>query len=229
VFVVLAGIGAVLMAAGWRGLSETLPVSARQSRGFANMRAVLGVLVRDRRLMGLTICFSAGFGAVFAYISGSPFVFEKVFGLSPQVFGLVFGLNAVGLVAASQFGGRLVMRAGPQRLLHVGVALSCVSAVGLLVAVLAHAGLVAVEAGFFLLMSSYGLVGPNTTALALSPFSHVAGSASALMGLTQFAVGAAVAPLVGIAGQHSAVPTAVVIVVMVFIGAGVLAGVREHA
>ena len=229
VFVVLAAIGAVLMAASWRGLSETLPPAARQRSGFANTRAVLGVLVRDRRLMALTACYSAGFGAVFAYISGSPFVLEKIFGLSPQLFGVLFGLNAVGLVTTSQIGGRIVTRTGPRRLLHIGVAMSCVVGVGLAVAIFTHAGLAAVEACFFLLISSYGLIGPNATALALTPFPHVAGSASALMGLSQFALGAAVAPLVGIAGQHTAVPLAIVVLAMVFGGATVLAAFGERA
>jgi DHA1 family bicyclomycin/chloramphenicol resistance-like MFS transporter len=229
IFVVLAAIGAVLLLASWRGLSETLPPDARQHAGFANTRAVVGVLVHDRRLMALTVCYAAGFGAVFAYISGSPFVVEKVFGHSPQFFGLLFGLNAVGLVATSQIGGRIVTRVGPQRLLHIGLAMACIVGVALAISVFAHAGLVAVEACFFFLMCSYGLVGPNTTALALAPFAHVAGSASALMGLAQFWLGAAVAPLVGIAGQHSAVPLAVVMVVMVFSGAGVLAAFGERA
>ncbi|HLW94453.1 MAG TPA: multidrug effflux MFS transporter [Solirubrobacteraceae bacterium] len=229
IFVVLAGIGAVLLLASWRGLGETLPPEARQHAGFANMRAVIRVLVHDRRLMALTVCYAAGFGAVFAYISGSPFVVEKVFGHSPQFFGLLFGLNAVGLVASSQIGGRIVTRVGPERLLHVGLVLSCIVGAALALSVFAHAGLIAVEACFFLLMCSYGLVGPNTTALALAPFPHVAGSASALMGLAQFSVGAAVAPLVGVAGQHSAVPLAVVMVVMVFTGAGVLAAFGERA
>ncbi len=229
VFVVLAAIGAVLMAAAWRGLSETLPPGARQRSGFANTRAVLGVLVRDRRLVALTACYSAGFGAVFAYISGSPFVLEKIFGLSPQLFGVLFGMNAVGLVTTSQIGGRIVTRTGPRRLLNIGVAMACVVGVALAVSVVTHAGLVAVETCFFLLISSYGLVGPNATALALAPFPHVAGSASALMGLSQFTLGAAVAPLVGIAGQHTAVPLAIVVLAMVFGGAGVLAAFGERA
>ena len=229
IFVALAGIGALLMAASWRGLSETLPPAARQHSGFANTRAVLGVLVRDRRLMALTACYSAGFGAVFAYISGSPFVLEKIFGLSPQLFGVLFGLNAVGLVTTSQIGGRIVTRTGPRRLLHIGVAMACIVGVALAVSIFTHAGLWAVETCFFLLISSYGLVGPNATALALTPFAHVAGSASALMGLSQFALGAAVAPLVGIAGQHTAVPLAIVVLVMVFGGAGVLAVFGERA
>ncbi len=173
--------------------------------------------------MGLTLCFALCFGAVFAYISGSPFVLEDIFGLSPQLFGVLFGVNAVGLVAVSQLSGRLVSSVGPQRLLMIGVASIATAGVGLMVTVLAHGGLAAVEICFFAVISSFGLVAPNATALALAPYPHVAGSASALIGLTQFCVGAAVAPLVGLAGNHSAVPTATVILALVLTAVVVLA------
>jgi len=223
VFLVLAGIGAVLGLVSWRALGETLPPQARGESGLRTMFAVLAMLGRDRRFMGLAVCFALCFGAVFAYISGSPFVLEDIFGLSPQLFGVLFGLNAVGLVAVSQLGGRLVSRVGPQRLLTVGVASITLAGSGLMVAVLAHAGLAAVEICFLAVISSFGMVAPNATALALAPYPHVAGSASALIGLTQFCLGAAVAPLVGVAGNHSALPTASVILALVLIAAAVLA------
>ena len=223
VFLVLAGIGALLGFFSWRGLGETLPPEARGGKGVATMFGVLGMLVRDRRFMGLTIIFAVCFGAVFSYISGSPFVLEDIFGLSPQVFGLLFGLNAVGLVTASQVGGHLVSRVGPQRLLTIGVASITLAGVVLMASVLTHAGLAPVEICFFWLISSFGLVAPNATALALAPYPHVAGSASALMGLTQFFLGAAVAPLVGLAGNRSALPTATVILALVFTAVLVLA------
>jgi len=222
VFLVLAGIGALLGLVSWRALGETLPPEARGAKGVSTMLGVLRMLVRDRRFMGLTVCFAFCFGAVFSYISGSPFVLEDIFGLSPQLFGVLFGLNAVGLVTVSQVSGHLVSRVGPQRLLTVGVASITIAGIGLMVSVLAHGGLAPVEICFFLLISSFGMVAPNATALALAPYPHVAGSASALMGLTQFFLGAAVAPLVGIAGNHSALPTASLILALVFAAVAVL-------
>jgi MFS transporter, DHA1 family, multidrug resistance protein len=90
------------------------------------------------------------------------------------------------------------------------------------VTVLAHGGLGVVLPCFFLLLASFGLVAPNATALALAPFPHVAGSASALMGLIQFGIGAAVAPLVGVAGTRTALPTAMVIAAMMLAAVVVL-------
>jgi DHA1 family bicyclomycin/chloramphenicol resistance-like MFS transporter len=223
VFLVLAGIGAVLGAFSWRALVETLPFSARQRGGLRNMLHMLGILMRDRRFVGLTLSFGLSFGAVFAYIAGSPFILEDIFGLSPQIFGLIFAGNAVGLVVMSQVSARLVGRFGPQRLLTFGIVACAASGLGLLLAVLAHGGLATVLPCFFVLLSAFALVAPNVTALALAPYPHIAGSASALIGLVQFGVGAAVAPLVGVAGTHSAVPTATVIAALVLAAILVLA------
>ncbi len=78
----------------------------------------------------------------------------------------------------------------------------CTGAVALLAAVAAGAALALVLAALFLTVACVGFVMPNATALALADHAEVAGSASALLGVNQFLVGAVVAPLVGIAGRH---------------------------
>ena len=213
IFVVLAAIGAVLLVFGWRYLAETLPVKERQRGGVVSTLRVLGVLIRNRRFAGLTLIYGLMFGAVFAYIAGSPFILENVFGFSPQLFGLVFAVNAAALVSVSQFGIRFISGIGPRRLAQIGLAVMAVVGVLLLVGVLANVGPGLVLPCFFVLLGSYGLVSPNLTALAMAPFPRSAGSASALMGSSSSGTGAAVAPLVGLAGTHDATPTALVIAV----------------
>src|SRR6202043_3168688 len=137
------------------------------------------------------------------------------------LFGVIFAVNAVALVSASQYGGRVVARVGARRLSGIGLYIGTLCSLALLAGVLAHAGLALVLPCFFALMASYGIVSPNLTTLAMTPFPRVAGSASALLGLTQFSVGAAVAPLVGVAGTHSAVPTAVVIATTLTVAFGI--------
>jgi DHA1 family bicyclomycin/chloramphenicol resistance-like MFS transporter len=161
--------------------------------------------------MGNALCFGLFFGAVFSYIAGSPYIFEEIFGVSPQLFGALFGLNAAGMVIVSQIGRRLVARTGPARLLTAGLIAGAAAGVAVLVLVLAGAGILPVAACFFVLFASFGVVAPNSTALALEGFPHVAGTASALLGAIQFAIGASVAPLVGVAGTGTAVPVAVLI------------------
>jgi DHA1 family bicyclomycin/chloramphenicol resistance-like MFS transporter len=85
----------------------------------------------------------------------------------------------------------------------------------LLIVVLTHfGGLAAVVVGMFLTMTSNGFIGPNAMALSLQDFPHLAGSASALLGVAQFGLGAAVAPLVGIRGSSDIFPMALVMAAM---------------
>ena len=134
-------------------------------------------------------------------------------GLSPQLYGVVFGVNAAGIVICSQVSRRLVERLGPRALLTAGNLAMALGCVVLALAVLLGAGLAAILVALVLTISSIGLILPNSTALAMAHQQHAAGSASALFGLGQFGVGALAAPLVGIAGSHDALPMAIVIAV----------------
>src|SRR6185437_9410854 len=102
IFVVLSAFGLILGIVCLRRLGETLPPESRQRGGLAATGRVLGGLLRDRRFAALTAVNGLSFGALFAYIAGSSFVLENVFGLSPQLFGVDFAVNAGALVAISQ-------------------------------------------------------------------------------------------------------------------------------
>lgn len=210
VFLALAGYGVLVLLAARFGLPETLPPPLRRVGGLRSTRADLAELLVDRGFVGHALASGMVFAAMFCYIAGSPFVLQQVYRLSPQQFGLVFGANALGLVALGQLNGLLVRRVPPHRLLLAGLLLAAAGAVGLLVAVHAGLGLTLVLAGMFAVVSSAGLVIPNATALALTGLPpSTAGSGSALLGVLQFSFGAAVAPLVGVAGTGSAWPMAV--------------------
>jgi DHA1 family bicyclomycin/chloramphenicol resistance-like MFS transporter len=203
VFVVLAVIGLLIWTAVLLVLPETLPPERRHGGGMAETVGTFGTLLRERTFVGYAL--SAGFvmGAMFAYIAGSSFVLQEVYGLSPQQFALVFGTNAAGLIAASQVSARLVRRISPRSLLRTGIATSATGGIALLACVLGHVGLVGVLASLFLVVASVGLVAPNAAALALADHPRNAGSASALLGLGQYLVGGLLAPLVGLDGERS--------------------------
>jgi DHA1 family bicyclomycin/chloramphenicol resistance-like MFS transporter len=212
VFLVLGVIGAVLLGVAAIGLPETLPAERRTSGGLGNTLRTFRLLLADRLFLGCALTSGCAIGAMFAYIAGSPFVLEDIYGVSPQAFSLVFGSNALGLVAASQLSARLVGRVQPVTLMTAGVATGLAGGLTLLVVVLIGGlGLVPVLAALFLVVASVGLVMPNATALALASHARVAGSGSALLGLAQFMVGGAVAPLVGIGGSRTALPMALII------------------
>jgi DHA1 family bicyclomycin/chloramphenicol resistance-like MFS transporter len=213
IFVVLAALGAVLFTAAALRLPETLPAHLRHEPGLATKLRVFGALLTDRRFVPFAVSGGLSFAAMFAYISGSPFVLENIYGLSPQLYGVAFGVNSAGIVATSQVSRRLVGRVGPGPLLRVGVTTMAVGGAGVLATVLLGFGLAPLLVFLLATISSVGLIQPNATALAMAHQQHAAGSASALFGLGQFGVGAAAAPLVGIAGSHTAVPMAVTIAV----------------
>lgn len=212
VFVVLAGFGAVLFAAAGLGLHETLAPERRHGGGMRSTLRTFGHLLAERRFRGYVLSCGLVFAAMFAYIAGSPFVLQDIYGVSEQGFSAVFGVNAAGILALSALGGRLVERVGPARLLVAGLGQQLVGALALVVAVLADAGLAAVIVALFLVVSSIGLVLPNASALALADHPRTAGSASGLLGLCQYVFGAVAAPFVGLGGTDTAVPMAIVIV-----------------
>jgi DHA1 family bicyclomycin/chloramphenicol resistance-like MFS transporter len=161
--------------------------------------------------MAQVLTVALAFAAMFGYISASPFIVEELYGESPQTFSLMFAVNALGLVAASQASGLLVGRFGPRRILRIGLTSAALGGVVLVSAALSDAGLWAIAVGFFIVVASYGAIAPNGVALALADQPHQAGSASALMGALQFLLGSVAAPLVGLGDASSAVPAALVI------------------
>lgn len=212
VFMTLTIIGALLLVAAATGIGETLPPDRRQSGGIRATLTTFRRLFTDHSYMGYALSCGLAFAAMFAYISGSPFVLQDIYGLSPQVFSILFGINALGLVVASQVNGRLVGRIAPLRLLTIGLVATATGGVALFIVVaLGNIGLIGILPSLFIVVSSLGLVLPNATALALADHPHTAGSASALLGMLQFSLGAAAAPFVGALGSQTALPMAVLI------------------
>jgi DHA1 family bicyclomycin/chloramphenicol resistance-like MFS transporter len=214
VFVVLTVVGIALTALVWAKLPETLAVRERHGGGVGETLRTMRRLLADLPFTGFMLAGGFAFAALFAYVSASPFVIQEIYGASPQTFSLLFGLNSVGLVAVGQINGKvLVGRVRLDRALGVGLVVVIAAATALLLmstGALGTVGLVPVAAALFVLMSAMGVALPNAQALALMRTRHAAGSASALLGTSSFLIGAVASPLVGIAGEHTAVPMAVV-------------------
>ncbi|MFI6148893.1 Bcr/CflA family efflux MFS transporter [Streptomyces sp. NPDC051109] len=228
VFVVLTGVGAVLTLVVWRSLGETLPPERRQTGGVGSALRTMRGLLADRVFAGYTLAGGFAFATLFSYISASPFVVQEIYGASPQAFSLLFGLNSVGLIAAGQVNGKLLVgRVRLDKVLGGGLAVITAASVSLLLmstGVFGEVGLVPIASALFVLMSAMGVVLPNTNALALMRTPHAAGSASALLGTSSFLVGAIASPLVGIAGEDTAVPMALVQLVCSLLAAACFAG-----
>jgi DHA1 family bicyclomycin/chloramphenicol resistance-like MFS transporter len=214
VFVILTFVGTALAVLVWTRLPETLAPADRHAGGTAEALRGMRALLADLPFTGYMLTGGFSFAALFAYISASPFVVQEIYGASPQTFSVLFGINSVGLVAVGQINGKLLVgRVSMDKVLGTGLAVVVLAATALLLmatGVFGAVGLAPVATALFVLMSAMGVTLPNAQTLALMRTRHSAGSASALLGTSSFLIGAVASPLVGIAGEHTAVPMAVV-------------------
>jgi DHA1 family bicyclomycin/chloramphenicol resistance-like MFS transporter len=194
-FDVLAATGLVMLAATTFFLPETLPEHLRRRGSLTDTRATYRTLSRDRVFVGMTLTCGLAFAALLVYISQAPFVFQDQYRVSPQTFGLLFGINSLCLVGAGQVSGRMVRRVAPVRLLSIALPLMVLGGALLLgCAVVGTAHVQGVMLPMWAVLAGVGVVTPNATALALADYPHAAGTASAYLGSAQFVVGGVLAP-----------------------------------
>ncbi|SLJ95959.1 MULTISPECIES: multidrug effflux MFS transporter [unclassified Paenibacillus] len=211
VFILLSIIGVLTLVAVVVGLGETLPVERRSSGGLKQTLITFRKIAGDRLFMGYALTQGFVSAGMFAYISGSPFVLQKIYGISPQMFSICFAINGLGIILASQIAGRLAGKVSETRLLIAGLITAALGGTSLLIAILAGGNLISVLIPLFLVVSSVGLVNTASFSLAMANQEKSAGSASALIGVMTFLFGGIVAPLVGLGGEGTAVPMGIVI------------------
>lgn len=211
VFIVLAGIGFAMFLAVLSKLPDTLPKERRSKGGMRQTLHTFKLLLGNRVFIGYALAQGFITAGMFAYISGSPFVFQDIFQVSPQVFSLLFALNAGGLILATQITGRLAGKIAETKMLKFGFGQAVIGGSLLLLVILLDAGFVAVVCTLFITIASVGIINTVIFSLAMQSQGKNAGSASALLGLAQFVFGAVMAPLVGIGGSHTAIPMGIVI------------------
>ncbi len=212
IFITLAAFGLLCFLLVSFVLPETLPVERRTRAGLGAALRSYAEILTNRGYLGYAIAGGLASSAMFAYISGSPFVFIELNGVAPERFGLLFGTNAIGLIAAAQVNRWLLTRYDGVQILKT--ALSFTALMGILLVIVTATGIggfPALLVVLFFCIASTGLVGPNATAAAMAPYPQRAGSAAALLGATQFVLGAAAGSLVGLLHNGTALPMATVI------------------
>lgn len=211
VFLTLAVFGVLLMVVAITRLPETLPVARRRRGGVRDTLRVYRNLLADRIFVGMVLVAAGSMAAMFAYVSGSSFVFQQRYGLDEQQFGLAFGAGAIGLIGATQLNVLLLRRYPPQRILATALGVGATAGLVLVVvAATGFGGLPSLLAALWVVLASAGLSLPNAPAVALSRHGEAAGTAAALLGAVQFGLGAVAAPLVGALGNGSLAMAAVV-------------------
>ncbi|BCN78187.1 putative multidrug resistance transporter, Bcr/CflA family protein [Prescottella equi] len=202
IFVVLALVGVSIALVAVLALPETLPRERRRPGGLLPVVRTYRGLLRDRTFVALSFASSIVMAALFAYVSGAPFVYQDQFGLDQQQFAIVFSAGAFSMIGATQLNVRLLRRWSPQQI--VQASLTAAVTFGIVAVVVAHfqiGGLPGFVAALWIMLGAVCFVLPNAPALALTRHGEAAGTAAALLGSMQYAVGAVVAPLVGLLGN----------------------------
>jgi DHA1 family bicyclomycin/chloramphenicol resistance-like MFS transporter len=193
-------------------LPETLPADRRTSGGLGKVIVAYGRILTTRDFIGYALCGGFISGIMFAYISGSPFVFIELYGVAPHHYGWIFGINAFGLVCASQLNRLLLRRYNNITIMNTMLWVIAASGLALVLLVLTETGgLIGLIIPIFICISSIALVGPNAVALALAPYKKTAGTASAMLGTIQLAMGAGSGTLIGVLYTGTAMPMAGII------------------
>ena len=194
IFTVVSVFSAIILAAVYRFLPET-----REPNPDIKLTQTFGTyfnILKDRNFLAFTLGGGLAQAGMFAYITGSPFVFIELFGVPAEYFGWIFGSNALGMIALSQINARVVRNVDPTRLLRVSLSVTAVFSLVLIFAGIFNLGFWGTAIPIFLYVASLGMILPNATAGALSEQSANAGAASALIGSLQYGLAAIASSLV---------------------------------
>jgi DHA1 family bicyclomycin/chloramphenicol resistance-like MFS transporter len=231
-FVLQIAFGLVAALFVWRKLPETLRA---QTPGPFSTRAIWAgyrEIMRNRAVLAYIGMLSISFAGVFAWISGSSFVLQEIYGLSALQFGLAFAAGSCGYLAGTALAAHIVTRLGLDRTIGLGAAGVAAGGLAAAAAVATGTSAVPLVAAFALYATGMGMVQPQTIAGAMMPFPHRAGTASSLVGVSQMVcaaiIGAIVGHLLGASAWPVAVPLALTGVATLALWA-VSRGVRARA
>lgn len=211
IFWVLAGYGVVVVLCVAFLIVETLPPSRRHVSGHSTMRDRYAALFRDRVYLGAALVGGMVFTGLFGYLSTSSFLFQEVYEFTAQQYGLLFGVNSVGIIIGVQTSSRLMRgRVAPQWILAVTTVVLFGSAIAIGVLDVTGAGLWGTIVPLFLFITACGFSFPAVQILALASHGSEAGTAASLLGALNFGLAGLISPLIGLMGVGSALPMAVV-------------------
>jgi MFS transporter, DHA1 family, multidrug resistance protein len=212
IFWILAGYGVLVLAAALFFIVETLPPARRVDAGHGTARDRYRALFTDRVFVGVAIIGGMQFAALFSYLSASSFLFQGVYGFDAQQYGILFGVNSIGLALAVQASARLTKILAPQWIVAWSVSVMFVASAAIVVLELFGAGFWGVAIPLFVFITACGFSFPCVQVLALANHGSEAGTAASVLGAANFGLAGIISPIVGWFGISSAFPMGVVMV-----------------
>lgn len=228
IFWVMAGFGTLLLLLiQWR-MIETNGPDRRAGTSIAVFFRAYGRILRSLRAWVYLLAGGLSFAAMFAYITGSPFVYMEVYGVSPAHFGYFYGLNVLSLLLGNWLNSRHVVRLGYQRLLVLGAAVSALGTLAFwLAAFTTTGGFTIVVLTLLVAVGPVSMTGANAIAGLLDLFPANAGAASSLFGVAQYGLGALGGALVGL--FYNGTATALALAMLLLAGGGLAASLLVNS
>lgn len=217
IFYFLAFIGLLIVVNIAFRLKETLPEERRVPSSFGNSIRTIGSLFKDRSFIGYALIVGFLHGGSFAYVSGTPFVYQGIYGVSPQTFSILFGINGLAIISGSWIIGRFSGIIEVRSLLRTAIIMAVSATSVLLVMTILHGPLAAIVLSIYVYMTSMGMITTSSFTLAMEHQQNRAGSASAVLGMLPLTIGSIVSPLVGI-NEQTAIPMGAILFVTSFLG-----------
>jgi DHA1 family bicyclomycin/chloramphenicol resistance-like MFS transporter len=216
IFVFLLSYTVIITFFIYRNIPET---RAKNEHRPSAIQRYLEVL-KHRQALGYVFALCFAYGGMFAFITGSPSVYMGFFNISETIYPLFFGANIVTMILANRVNVRLLRYCNPSYLLSLGQSIQLVTGVALLSYVsIVDAPLLAVVVGLVMLfVGSQSFIVSNATSSTIEFFPNNSGTASALLGASGFATGALSGSLVGLLGDGTPLPMALVMTGCIIMG-----------
>lgn len=207
VFWTLVIFGALAICVVIFGIRESLPPERRSKPGVGPLLRGYAMVLTHRQAIGYILTGGITFGALFAFLSGAPFVFIEFYGVAPEHLGFIFTLNVLGVMAGGWLNSKMVMTEGVFRMLTVGVWLLFAGAIALFVLIATNVwGVWGVILGIVFFTLPLNVINANAAAGALEFFPDNAGTASAVVGAVRYGCGAVSGICVGLLYDGTAMP-----------------------
>ncbi|MEZ8884523.1 Bcr/CflA family multidrug efflux MFS transporter [Vibrio sp. 10N.222.54.F6] len=204
IFWVLAIFAVIVILAVSMKIPETLPAENRQPLRFKTTIRNYARLCKNPTAMGLIFSGAFSFSGMFALLTAGSFVYIDVYGVRPDLFGYLFGLNIVAMILMTTINGRIVKKVGSHTMLRAALVIQLLAGVGLLVGWALDLGLWGIVPFVMLFIGTISTIGSNSMGLLLSGYPNMAGTASSLAGTLRFGTGSVVGAIVAMLPSDSA-------------------------